>query len=157
MQAPLGHLPCLLLSSLSFPTQDWDHWWIKMGKWSQEIRGGKVLSPESSSKVVFSCVCVHMFGHRRCHQHCSRYLDLLLFIVLSGFFSSYGHSPGGYTEAENMRMKTDLWVISPAHSVTRESTTPSCYQISFFDSYTPSQNPETQRFAAKPRVIHKGS
>lgn len=25
MQAPLGHLPCLLLSSLSFPTQDWDH------------------------------------------------------------------------------------------------------------------------------------
>ena len=60
-----------------------------------------------------------MFGHCRCHQHCSKCLNVLLFSVLSSFFSSCGHSPGGYAEAENTSVKTDLWVISPAHSVTR--------------------------------------
>ena len=55
-------------------------------------------------------------------KHCGKQLGVQLFRAISTFSSSHGHSPEGYTETENTRVKTDVGVISPAHSVMREST-----------------------------------
>lgn len=48
---------------------------------------------------------------------CGKLLDVQLYEVISIFSFSQGYSPGGYSHWENIRVKIDLAVISPAHSV----------------------------------------